>query len=919
MRSSILLITAFISPVILHGARPSAAQGLPTDVDLLGRVILSIGYAADQPIERAHYDGAIGLKPGDTLTRMGVKGAIQALYDTGRFSQITAHAVPEGSGVRLEFHLGLNYYFNRFVCSGNIDLEGRLPWEVLPLPVGQRFTDERLEDARLAVIDYLVGKGYYRAEVGVETSRDEVERQVDTEFEVRSGELAIVRSVSVAGVPPAEEEVIRDKFSFKQGKEYERRRLQERMDKIKEYFLKRGFLAAVPRLTESYNPLDNTIALDLNIASFGEVRVLVDGFKIQEETLRRLLPVLAGEGITPALLEEGSRYLQEHLEDLGYPEADIRIREDRDPSGMRILRYVIEAGHKVTVKEVLFKGNGAFSAEELSSAIQIKPARFLQKSVYSVAKLDSDIDTLLTLYRSAGYLDIEIIPLIEPLDGAERLRITFECEEGRRSLTRSVTFSGNRTFASESLRSIIDLRPGFQFSPHQAERDRQAIIRFYNDAGFLQPRVTYRVGDPDESAAYPVEFEITEGVRSFVDNIIILGNDHTRDSVIEKRFRFAKDDPLSLGALLETQQALYDLGAFEFVRVAPQNPESVASHQNVVVRVEEASQFSMRYSVGYEQRAKVRGMLELGNLRIFGTQRRADLRLRASAIERGAILSFRQSQIQFLPVNSFFTISARYKEEISFDATRMNLSYQYSLPLGNHSWGQLRYRFRNVHLSNLKISESDIEREDKPRNLSTFSAVYINDTRDYYLDPESGFFTSTDLSVTTKLLGSNNYVSLFTQNSYYRRLPASFSMAAGLRFGFEEPYGGDQDIPISEKFFAGGASSLRGFDTDRAGPLDPETNKPVGGKALLIGNLEIRYPIMRFMNLAGFYDGGNVFRSLGEIRMSDVSHTLGIGLRIKTPLGPIRIDYGFNLNLSPELRSLDYGTRQLFVTIGPPF
>jgi outer membrane translocation and assembly module TamA len=231
----------------------------------------------------------------------------------------------------------------------------------------------------------------------------------------------------------------------------------------------------------------------------------------------------------------------------------------------------------------------------------------------------------------------------------------------------------------------------------------------------------------------------------------------------------------------------------------------------------------------------------------------------------------------------------------------------------------LRYTFNNVRLSNLRVSLSELGREDTPRNLSTFSAIYINDTRDNYLDPEKGFFTSTDLSVTTRLIGSNDYLSLFTQNSYHKRLPGPLLIAASLRFGARHPYGGDTSIPISERFFAGGGSGLRGFDTDFAGPLDTVTNKPVGGNALLIGNLEIRAPLFHPVRLAGFYDTGNVFRNVRDIAFSGFSHTIGIGVRLKTPFGPLRADYGFNLNLSPDLRARGLAWGHFFVTIGPPF
>jgi outer membrane protein insertion porin family len=143
-------------------------------------------------------------------------------------------------------------------------------------------------------------------------------------------------------------------------------------------------------------------------------------------------------------------------------------------------------------------------------------------------------------------------------------------------------------------------------------------------------------------------------------------------------------------------------------------------------------------------------------------------------------------------------------------------------------------------------------------------------------------------------------------------------LASSFRFGAIYGFAGDRSIPLSERFFAGGSASLRGFDTDRAGPLGLD-NEPIGGNALLIGNLELQVPLIYRLRLAGFYDGGNVFSSLGAIRLSDFSHTVGFGLRVRTPFGPIRLDYGINLNLSPTLRSLGYRQGHFFLTLGPPF
>lgn len=905
--------------LVWWAAPEAAAEDLLPDAALFGRTIRSIQYEADRPLERSHYDRSIGLKPGDTLTRTGLKSAIQALYDTGSFSGIIVSAIPEGDGVQLQFHLSLSAFFNRFFISNNVDLGGRALTEVIPLPVGERFSAQKLEEARQAVLTYMREKGFYQTEVASRTAENAGRDKIDVTFEVQPGQLARIRSFAVRGAPPAESAEIRRRLKVADGRRYQRDSFRKRLDALKRNLVDRGFLDAELQLSESYQSEDNSVALDLSVANFGQVRIEVQGFKIPKDQLRRLLPVLSGEGLRPELLEEGAANLKEYLEERGYPEGSASFQESRDSAGVRLLRYTIDRGRKVTVSEVLFRGNHAFGDEELLKAIQVHPSRFLQESAYSVSKLDADVEALQALYQSAGYLEAAVVPLVEPLKNGEELRITFDCTEGALARVRSVALAGNTSIPEETIKARIRLKKGEPYSPALAEHDRQVILAAYNDAGFLQPVVTCRTDEPDPDHTYAIVFQIKEGPQSFVDNIIVVGRERTRVSVVDRRIKLKQDEPLSLGKMLETQQALYNTGVFDLVRVNPQNPESSAAYQNVVVRLQEARPVTVRYGFGYQEREKVRGILEVSHLNIFGLGQRVDVRLRGSAIEQAGVLSFQQPQVRFLPVDSYFTFSGSKKQEISFDSRRLDLSYQYSHPVNDHTWGLLRYSFTNVVVSEVP---PDLAREETPRNLSTISGFYVNDTRDNYLDPEKGFFTSTYVSLTTKLpshfFATGHYVSLYTQDSYYRQLAGPLLMASSLRFGILYGFAGDRSIPISERFFAGGGSSLRGFDVDRAGPLGLN-NEPIGGNALLIGNLELRVPLVSSLQFAGFYDGGNVFANVHQIGLSRISHTVGAGLRVKTPFGPIRIDYGINLNLSLQLQSLGYKQGHFFVTIGPPF
>jgi len=931
---------AALAPALRAGA---AGQG--AESGFFGKEVRKIEYRdvdADRLLERAHIDRSTALLEGSVLTRASLKTAIQALHDTGSFSEIVVGAEPEGDGVRLQFRLRPAFFFNRFTIAGNVDLGGRSPAEAIDLPVGARFSTNRLEQARQAVLKYVVEKGYYQAQVSADWVRIGNSVKIDTAFTVTPGRLAKVRSLAITGVPAGEANLIRESLRLKEGGEYQRDRFLKRLDGLKNSLVNRGFLGAEPQIHEIYQASDNAVLLELAIANFGRVRIAVDGYRIPKDQLRRLLPALSGEGIGPDLVEEGIGNLKGFMEERGYSESTISVQEDQDSAGARLLRYVIDRGRRVLVKEVLFRGNQAFAGAELLGVVQMQPLPLqqkvaytftrldvlLQNATYAISKLDADVAALQSLYRSSGYLNAKVIPLLEPLENGENLRIIYDCAEGPRATVGSVAFSVADGPPAVAFASRMSLKEGAPFSPHMVERDRQAIFAAYNDAGFTRPEVAAQVEGPDERQRYAVTFRITEGEQTFVENIVVLGKDRTRDSVIEKQIRLKRNEALSLGKLLETQQALYNTGVFDLVRVEPQNPESQSPYQNVIVRLQEAKPLTLRYGLGYQERERVRGIIELSDLNIFGLGQSVNLRLRGSTIEQAGVLSFKQPQVRFLPVDSYLTLSGRKRKQISFEERRIDLSYQYSHPVGDHAWRMFRYTLKNVRVSH---EPADLVREERPRYLSTFSAIYVNDTRDNYtdsnakyLDPQKGFFTSTDVGFTVNHGGGGYYVSLYSQNSYYRRLAGNLLMASSLRLGMLGPIGGDTGVPaglrvpISERFFAGGGASLRGFDTDRAGPLGASF-EPIGGNALLISNLELRVPLVNRTELAVFYDGGNVYSTPGAIRLSAFSHTAGIGLRLKTPLGPVRIDYGFNLNLSDQLRALGYKQGQFFLTIGPPF
>ena len=275
--------------------------------------------------------------------------------------------------------------------------------------------------------------------------------------------------------------------------------------------------------------------------------------------------------------------------------------------------------------------------------------------------------------------------------------------------------------------------------------------------------------------------------------------------------------------------------------------------------------------------------------------------------------------------------------------TRTTENPIYTAQLGQVSWQiervldkkrtktvRARYSFQRTNLSNITIPELVLP-EDQRVRLSTFSGEFVRDTRDQPLDAHHGWYQTASFGVTPSALGSSsNFTRFLAQNAFYLPVQPWLVWANNFRLGLASPFSGAR-VPLSERFFSGGADSLRGFPINGAGPQRPITvcsnpadsstcsliSVPVGGLMLAILNSEARFPIPIRSGLGGvfFYDGGNVYSNINFHQFTgNYTNSVGFGLRYHTPVGPIRFDIGYNLNAPPGVSA-----RQYFVTLGQAF
>jgi outer membrane protein assembly factor BamA len=451
-----------------------------------------------------------------------------------------------------------------------------------------------------------------------------------------------------------------------------------------------------------------------------------------------------------------------------------------------------------------------------------------------------------------------------------------------------------------------------------------------------------------------------------VRRILINGYEHTRPGVLRREVRIKPQEPLRQGDVVDSQRRLYNLGIFNRVTIEPQNPTGTDTDKDIAVLVEEAKRYTLAYGGGFEvQRlasttnptagqvqAAPRGILEISKLNLTGRADTLSFKLRGSTLQGRALLgysapnTFGNSKLS-LQATAF---AEKTRDINTFTESRYEGSLQLTDQLNTLNTLFFRYAFRQVRVSDLKIPSDEIPLFNQPTLVSQFGVTWVRDSRNNPADASKGSFNSAAFDVSDTYIGSSaSFLRFFYQNSTYYPIKRRFSFARSTRFGVLVPYRDTVSlsfpapttpplpsvIPLPERFFAGGGTSLRGFVLNQAGPRDSETGFPVGGQALLVLNQEFRFPMrLPFLgtSLGGalFYDAGNVYSRLTRIsfrthlpaptlalqnpslpasstnvpicvtncsnELNYLSHTAGLGFRYKTPVGPIRIDLGYQLN-----------------------
>src|SRR5262245_8462532 len=590
-----------------------------------------------------------------------------------------------------------------------------------------------------------------------------------------------------------------------------------------------------------------------------------------------------------------------------------------------LLAAAVAAGCKeegtIKVHSLKFVGTQAVDEGRLKNALATKESSWIpwgRKRYFDRARFDADLKRIQAFYADRGYPDARVTGFDVKLnDKQDQVDVTVTIAEGDPVRVASIALNGFDVIPPDHLDELKKRLPLKVGDP----RDRQLVVTTHEmalnelrDHGYPYAKVATSEDDGANGKEASLTFTGDAGKLAHVGTIEIAGNKSVSDNVIRRQLTFKPGDLYRRSVIQDSQRRLYGLELFQFANIETLNAEQQPEDVPIRVTVAEGKHQRVNFGVGYGTEEKARVDSESHHLNFFGGARTAGAHARWSSLDRGVRVDFTQPYI-FTPHFSlsgegqqWYTFTPAYQSKTS--GGKAVLTHRNS---AQTSWSaSFTSEYINSSISDLALEDLSLRDELialglDPRTgtqVGTLNALgfdFQHSTADNILNARRGYQMAFHAEQAGKLLpGTYNYYGLSVDGRHYLPVGERLVLASRLQAGNIDPVGVDQiNVPLSKKYFLGGATSIRGWGRYEVSPL--VEGLPVGGNSMLSFSEELRAVLHGNLGGVMFLDGGNVWDKSFDFDLADLRYAVGVGLRYQTPVGPFRFDYGYQLNPIPGL------------------
>ena len=709
----------------------------------------------------------------------------------------------------------------------------------------------------------------------------------------------IVRDIEIRGNRLTQESTIRFYLETEAGKAYVPRVLS---DDIKRLYA----LETFDDIRVTAEEVEGGVRLIVTVTEKPTVRsVTYSGDRgIQEEEIEERIQLRERSTFDRGLLNDTITGLQSHYRESGYYFAHVRPVIAPVADNQVDVELVITEGKRIRIHRIEFTGNTFFTDIQLRKEVQLKeyvlPIVSDSGSLYRPEVLRVDLQLLEQLYQNNGFVNVQIgEPVVEINREAGAIVVTVPiAREGEQYKVGAVTLTGSEVLSDVELRELVRVTSGEIYAREAVRLDILALTEAHADRGYAFADVVPSVSLDQQTRLVNLSFATNPGPKVYIGRIDIVGNERTQDQVIRRELRLDEGELYSGSKLRRSRQRLNNLQYFEEVNIDTRaRAGDDLLDLEVQLRERATGQFSA--GLGFSSVEDVIFTISVVQNNLFGRGQTLSANAYIGGISQDFSLSFREPWLYGRPISLGASVFNRAEDFQTFDVNRTGASLSLGRTLGEFTRISAAYRYEVLEISELSENASELLQQSQGESTtSSVTPSIARDSRDNVFNPSEGSVNSFDIQL-AGLGGDNRYYRAIGVSTWYFALPAEMTGFVRGRFG----YGGGFDgsvLPASERFFLGGVTTIRGFEFRDIGPED-ENNNPLGGTSFVQFNLEIGRSLGGVLRVVAFFDAGNVYGppDSDDFDMGNLRRSAGLGIRIVTPIGPIRLDYGFKLDKKP--------------------
>jgi outer membrane protein insertion porin family len=828
----------------------------------------------------------VSFEIGERLDMDSLRKGIRRAFRKKIFIDIRVFSEPYQGGIKLRYVVQEMSLVNKILIRGNERVANSDLKDHIVLKRGDDFNNEMLNGDLGRLLAFYDRKGFTDARVEVRVIATDKPALVNVEFDITEGDPLIIESIDA----PVEAGYVMKTVAFSV---FDREILDKDVENLRKYYRKQKYLRPA---VGPYSFLDGVLTLPVERGPLLRVD-FINNKAIRDKELRKSISFMEEGKVTDEVIEDAVERIRSMYVKRGYYHASVAAAvEEKEEIHVS---FFIHEGEKVILEEISFEGMNA----PLKSVIKLLSLK--KGKLYNDNLLSDDIEALKKYYQSRGHLnmDVEDVKRIFQKEGAS-LKLHFVINEGPQVIIRAIKIIGNQAIRRKKLREVIRIADNSPLNFEVISDARYGILALYKRNGYANASVNVESTIDDNMA--DVVFTIMENSKHIIGKLILQGNNKTKAKIITRELTFEEGEFYNYDEILKVKQRLYRLGIFNEVSVdaidtgMKINGNSV---KDILISLKEGNPGTVEFSFGYGDYERLRGMFDINYSNLGGYNRQVGFKTELSAVEERYVFHLREPWLfnrSNLPFRVFLSredtrainIDTR---EVLYKIDKLGFLAGVEQEITKKLKSNLFYEYSFTETTDVEEGVILSKEDTGTLGISSVSPSLYYDTRDNPLNPTSGSFQSIVVKLASRaFLSEVGFVKTTFKSLWFIELHKgiifAFSIGGGVAFSFEDT----RELPLVERYFLGGSTTVRGYEHDSLGPKG-EDDFPTGGNIFALVNSEIRIPLWKGIGLVTFVDGGNIWKTSSDIN-EDLRYTVGAGLRYKTPVGPVRLDYGHKIS-----------------------